>query len=176
MSMFTALGLGAGRGDGAPRQRGRRMRAAKGLAATARRWKVGVRGGCALISALAALAIAPAAGQASALGYEAWSAFTWNGISFPGGVITHEISGDGNHVSWDGANFVAAGTLCDSSMRFTYGGGTYEVRGGIHYGCSHVGQWKYSLNWNAPTGKACAELWAERWAKYIDKQCHYIHP
>ena len=137
---------------------------------------IGVRGLFAIGLALLALAVLPAAGHASAAGYQYWSPFTWNGITFPGGQLFHEINGSGNHVNWDGANFASAGNVCDSSMRFTYGGGAYYLNGNIHYGCSHVGQWKYTLNWNAPTGKACAELWAERWGKYITKQCHYVHP
>lgn len=137
----------------------------------------GARGLAALAFALAALAAIPAAGQASAIGYQYWSPFTWNGITFPGGQLTHAISGSGLHVKWDGANFASLGNVCDSSIRFTYGYGSYRLDGNVHRGCSHVGQWKYNLdNWKAPRGKACAELWAERWRKRITKQCHYIYP
>jgi hypothetical protein len=144
------------------------------------RWQ-GRRQLVALALALAALGIAPAASQATAVGYQYWAPVSFHGIQIPGGQLTHIINGKGLHVNWDGANFVSGGNLCDSSMKFTYGGGKLQWTGSpahsnVHRGCSHVGQWKYWWNgWKAPRGKACAELWSENWKHYVTKQCHYIH-
>jgi hypothetical protein len=129
--------------------------------------------------ALAALVAMPATTHASAFGIQYWGAFTVNiggqSVGIPSGQLAHEINGSGYHIKWDGANFGAAGTICDPSMRFTYGNGSYRVDGNVHWGCSHVGQWKYTLNWNAPRGSACAELWAKNWRVQVARQCHYVH-
>lgn len=137
---------------------------------------VGARGLFAVVLALTAFAIAPAAGHASAVGYQYWNAFTWNGITIPGGQLTHVINGSGNHVRWHGANFAAVGNLCDSSVKFTYGNRSYALYSRIRYGCSRFGQWKYYRNRRVATGSACAELWAHRWRKFITQQCHYVRP
>lgn len=125
--------------------------------------------------AVAAAAIVPATASATAAGYQYFGTQTINGWTIPGGQLFHEINGSGYHINWDGANFGSVGNICDSSIRFTYGYGTWEYTGNVHWGCSHVGQWKYYFNWNAPGGKACAELWAEDWRVHITSQCHYIH-
>lgn len=129
--------------------------------------------------AVAALAIVPAAGQATAIGYEYWGGFDANikgqTVRIPAGQLTHEINGKGLHVNWDGANFASAANLCDPSMRFTYGDGAKRVDGNVHWGCSHVGQWKYAMDFDAPRGTACAELWTENWERLVAKQCHYVH-
>jgi hypothetical protein len=132
----------------------------------------------ALVLALAAIALVPAAmpatSQASACGYEYWGAFVFRGVPMAKGQLTHCIRGNGRHVEWDGANFAAAGNLCDSSMKFTYGNGSESISGNVHEGCSHVGQWKYALNRDVPRGKACAELWISNWERLVAKQCHNV--
>jgi hypothetical protein len=133
----------------------------------------------ALIVAMAAMALVPAmmhpaTSEASACGYQYWGSFVFRDIPIPKGQLTHCINGSGQHVNWDGANFASAGNLCDSSMKFTYGYGSQSISGNVHAGCSHVGQWKYSLNRNVPRGQACAELWIYNWQKLVTKQCHFV--
>lgn len=132
----------------------------------------------ALVFALAAMALVPAAmpatSEASACGYQYWGSFVFRDIPIPKGQLTHCINGSGLHVNWDGANFASGGNLCDSSMRFTYGYGAQHVDGNVHWGCSHVGQWKYSINRNVPRGTACAELWIYNWQKMVTRQCHFV--
>jgi hypothetical protein len=124
-------------------------------------------------------AVVPAATQASAYGIQYWGAFTVNikgqSIGIPSGQLAHWISGKGLHITWDGANFASVANICDPSMKFTYGNGRYYINGNVHWGCSHVGQWKYTLNWNAPRGSACAELWAHDWRIRVARQCHYVY-
>ena len=131
------------------------------------------------VATVVALALVPAAGHATAFGIEYWGGFdaTIKGqtVRIPAGQLAHEINGSGYHVKWDGANFASAATLCDPSMRFTYGDGSKRVDGDVHWGCSHNGQWKYTMNFDAPRGTACAELWIEDWERMVAKQCHYIH-
>jgi hypothetical protein len=97
------------------------------------------------------------------------------GFKLPGGQLSHTIWGRGYHIDKQEAIFVSIGNLCDSSVRFTYGNGRYNSRGGVHWGCSHVGRWRYRRDWNAPRGSACAELWAKNWRIKVATQCHYIH-
>jgi hypothetical protein len=134
----------------------------------------------ALALAMALLGIAPAASQASATGFQAWGAGTFEGHPYAKGVLEHQIQGHGLHVDYDQAAFTAVGTLCDTSMKFTYAYGKFEYTGSpahsnVHWGCSKVGNWKYSWNRDLPRGKACAELWAENWRHFITKQCHFIY-
>lgn len=134
----------------------------------------------AAVMLMAVLGMLPATSHASAYGVSYWSGFNVNiggqTVKIPGGQLAHMISGSGYYIKWDGANFASAGNLCDSSMRFTYGYGAYYLKGNVHWGCSHVGQWKYYLNnWKAPRGSACAELWAKNWRVRIARQCHYVH-
>lgn len=130
------------------------------------------------VCGLAAAAV-PAVSQASAYGIQYWGAFTVNvkgqSIGIPSGQLAHEISGSGLHVNWDGANFISAANLCDPSMKFTYGNGSYYLNSSVHWGCSHVGQWKYTLDWTAPRGSACAELWEHDWRIRVARQCHYVY-
>jgi hypothetical protein len=132
-----------------------------------------------VVGVLSALLLLPETSQASAYGIQYWGAFTVNvkgqSVGIPSGQLAHMISGKGYHINWDGANFVAAANICDPSMRFTYGNGSYRLDGNVHWGCSHVGQWKYILNWNAPRGSACAELWAKNWQVRVTRQCHYVY-
>ncbi|HEY0343599.1 MAG TPA: hypothetical protein VGC59_03065 [Solirubrobacteraceae bacterium] len=132
----------------------------------------------ALIVALAAMAIVPAVmpatSEASACGYEYWGATVFRDIPIAKGQLTHCINGSGQHVNWDGANFASAGNLCDSSMKFTYGYGRQSISGNVHWGCSHVGQWKYAINSDEPRGQACAELWVYNWQKMVARQCHFV--
>ena len=132
----------------------------------------------ALLVALAAMALVPAmmpaTSQASACGYQYWGSFVFRDIPIPKGQLTHCINGSGQHVNWDGANFASVGNLCDSSMKFTYGYGSQSISGNVHWGCSHVGQWKYALNRDVPRGQACAELWIFNWQKMVTKQCHFV--
>jgi hypothetical protein len=122
---------------------------------------------------------APAASHASAGGYQYWGGFTANiggqSVGIPAGQLYHYISGSGYHISWEAANFGSVGNLCDPSIRFTYGNGSYRYDGNVHWGCSHIGQWKYAFNWKAPRGSACAQLWVANWRRMITKQCHYIY-
>jgi hypothetical protein len=129
-----------------------------------------------LIHAIAAAALlaVPMQSFASAYGYQYWGGFNFEGLRIPGGQLYHAIQGKGRHIDVEGANFGAAGNLCDSSVRFTYGNGAQHVDSDIHRGCSHVGQWKYRMNMNVPGGQACAELWVQNWRKKITKQCHYV--
>jgi hypothetical protein len=128
--------------------------------------------------AILALAVVPAAGQASAYGLEFWGGFDFNifgqTVRVPGGELYHEISGEGQHVSWDGAGFIAVGNLCDPSIRFSYGYHRVAFNSSVHQGCSHVGVWKYALNRNVPQGTACAALWIYDWRHYITEQCHFV--
>ncbi len=127
---------------------------------------------------IAALTALPATSYASAYGIQYWGAFTVNiggqAVGVPSGQLAHWISGNGLYVSWDGANFVSAGCLGDPSMRFTYGYGASRLNGSVHWGCSHVGQWKYTLNRNMPRGSACAELWEHDWRILVARQCHFV--
>ena len=129
-----------------------------------------------MFSALVAI---PATSYASASGVQYWGAFNVNiggqSVPIPSGQLVHVIDGSGYHINWDGANFASAANICDPSMRFTYGNGAYYLNGNVHLGCSRVGQWKYALNWNAPRGSACAELWANNWRVLVAKQCHYVY-
>jgi len=115
----------------------------------------------------------------SAYGIQYWGGFHVNvggqSIGIPAGQLAHWISGDGYYVSWDGANFASAADICDTSMRFTYGNGSQYINGGIHQGCSHVGQWKYTLNRNVPGGSACAALYADDWRILVARQCHFVY-
>jgi hypothetical protein len=124
-------------------------------------------------------AVVPATSLATAFGIQYWGAFTVNikgqSIGVPSGQLAHEVNGRGLHINWDGANFGSAANLCDPSMKFTYGNGRYYLKGNVHWGCSHVGQWKYGLNWNAPRGSACAELWEHDWRILVARQCHYVY-
>jgi hypothetical protein len=133
----------------------------------------------ALMVLLLAIAVVPATSYASAYGVQYWGAFTVNiggqSVGIPSGQLAHMIDGSGYHINWDGANFGSAANICDPSMRFTYGNGSYYLNGGVHWGCSRVGQWKYYLNWNAPRGEACAELWAKNWRVLVARQCHYVY-
>jgi hypothetical protein len=132
-----------------------------------------------VVMALSVFVAAPATSHASATGYAYWGAFKVSiggqTISIPSGQLTHIISGSGYHIDWDGANFGSAANICDPSMRFTYGNGAYRMDGNVHWGCSRGGQWKYTLNWDAPRGDACAELWAKNWQIRVARQCHYIY-
>ena len=75
-------------------------------------------------------------------------------MPIPKGQLFHEINGSGYHINWDGANFLSVANICDPSMRFTYGNGSFGFNGNVHWGCSHVGQWKYTLNRNVPAGQS----------------------
>lgn len=140
--------------------------------ARGRRWFL------ALALALATLAVVPAVvpatSHASAGGYEYWGAFVWKDIPIAKGQLYHYISGKGQHISWEAANFGSVGNLCDTSVKFTWGYGAQSYAGNIHTGCSHVGQWKYSFNRNVPRGSACAELWMHGWRKMVARQCHFV--
>lgn len=132
-----------------------------------------------VVAMLSALVAFPATSYASAYGIQYWGGFAVNiggqTIRIPAGQLAHWISGNGLYISWDGANFASVGNICDSSMRFTYGYGKYYLNGNVHWGCSHVGQWKYTLNWYAPRGSACAELWANDWRILVARQCHFVY-
>jgi hypothetical protein len=128
---------------------------------------------------LTGLAVMPIVSLASAYGYQYWGGFSANvanqTIRIPSGQLYHAINGSGYHINWQGANFGSVANICEPSVKFTYGYGSYYLNGNVHSGCSKVGQWKYNLNWNAPGGDACAELWAKQWRVLITRQCHYIH-
>lgn len=132
----------------------------------------------ALPLAIAVLAVAPGASQASAYGIEYWGGFDFNifgqTVRVPGGQLAHTISGQGQYVSWDAANFLSVGNVCDSSIRFSYGYHTRWFNSSVHWGCSHVGAWKYSLRRNEPRGIACAALWIYDWRHYVTEQCHFV--
>jgi hypothetical protein len=49
------------------------------------------------------------------------------------------------------------------------------VKSSVHWGCSHVGQWEYTLNWRAPEGSACARLYVDDWRHYVTEQCHFVY-
>jgi hypothetical protein len=131
------------------------------------------------LMASTSLIVTPIVALASAGGYQYWGGFSANikgqTIRIPGGQLYHQISGKGYRISWQGANFGSVGNICDPSIKFTYGYGSHELKSNIRSGCSKVGQWKYTLNWNAPRGDACAELWAKEWRVLVARQCHYIH-
>lgn len=127
-----------------------------------------------LVAGFANLATRPTASHASAYGIQYWGIHVVNGVSIPSGQLAHWISGKGLYVTWDGANFASAGNLCDTTMRFTYGYGKVHLNGGLHRGCSHVGQWKYTIGHNEPRGTDCAELWEHSWRILVARQCHFI--
>lgn len=114
-----------------------------------------------------------------AYGIEYWNAVSTSilgiPVYIPGGQLAHLIEGSGNHIETDGANILSAGTVCDPSIRFTYGNGKYELKSDVRWGCHREETWKYRLNWDAPRGSACAELWSKNWEKKVATQCHYIH-
>jgi hypothetical protein len=124
------------------------------------------------------MAVMPGASEASAYGIQYWGGFSVNvggqTVRIPAGQLAHWISGNGLYVSWDGANFASVGCIGDPSMRFTYGYGRVRVNGSVHWGCSHVGQWKYWIQRNEPRGSACAELWAHDWRILVARQCHFV--
>ncbi|HTP20817.1 MAG TPA: hypothetical protein VMJ65_14495 [Solirubrobacteraceae bacterium] len=126
-----------------------------------------------VLAAAVALAV-PASSQASAYGIQYFGTRTIDGYTIPGGQLAHYISGSGLFIAWDGANFGSIGNLCDSSIEFTYGYGSWYVKSSVHWGCSHVGQWKYTLNWRAPRGSACARLYVDDWRHYVTQQCHFV--
>jgi hypothetical protein len=135
---------------------------------------------------VAVLTIVPAESQASAIGYRYWGGFAVNvsagggGVSastpvrVPGGQLTHEISGNGLYVTWDAADYMSVGNLCEPSIRFTYGYGKVHIDGGVHPGCSHAGVWKYWMKRRMPQGTACAQLWIEGWRRMVTQQCHFV--
>ncbi|HEX6480781.1 MAG TPA: hypothetical protein VF043_18230 [Ktedonobacteraceae bacterium] len=124
---------------------------------------------------LSGLVARPTASHASAYGIQYWGVHVVHGVYIPSGQLAHYISGNGLYVTWDGANFISAGNLCDVSMRFTYGNGRLYLNGGMHWGCSHVGQWKYWIKRFMPRGSACAELWEHNWRILVARQCHYVY-
>lgn len=103
-------------------------------------------------------------------------------MGVPSGQLGHLIEGKGLYVASDGANFASIGCLGDPSMRFTYGYGkvlTYgygkvQVNENIHLGCSHVGEWRYSIQNFEPRGSACAELYEHDWRILVARQCHFV--
>jgi hypothetical protein len=111
-------------------------------------------------------------------GDQFWGGITMNikgqAVGIPTGKPPHEITGSGAHIEWDYANFGSVGNLCDPSVRFTYGNGAHSFDGNVHWSCSHVGEWRYKVNFNAPRGDACVELWAKNWQILVAKQCHYV--
>lgn len=127
---------------------------------------------------IAALAVAPAASQASAYGLAYWGGFNFNifgqTVKVPSGQLAHWISGKNLYVSWDAANFLAAGNLCDSSIRFSYGYHTRWFNSSVRWGCTHVGTWKYYLYRFVPRGSACAALYIYDWRHYVTEQCHFV--
>ena len=112
---------------------------------------------------------------ATAYGIEYFGAVEYEGYAIPSGQLAHLIEGKGYNIETDGANFASVGNICDPSMKFTYGDGSFELKGDVHWGCSNVGQWKYQLDWDAPRGDACAELWAKNWKFLVARQCHYVY-
>jgi hypothetical protein len=135
-----------------------------------------------LLSTIAMLVITllvPAIGYASAYGYAYWGTTMWRDIPIPKGQLFHAIEGKGQHIDRQGGNYGAVGNLCDTSVRFTYGGKngkwTHYFDSDVRSGCSAGNNWKYAFNWKVPIGDACMELWMKKWAKMVVRQCHYIH-
>jgi hypothetical protein len=122
----------------------------------------------------------PAPAAASAYGYQYWGGHSVEvqgvPIYIPGGQLYHEIDGAGLRVDQDGGDYISAGPLCDTGVRFTYGYGAYGFQGDIKWGCSDFNVWSYNYGgWTAPRGDACMELWAKEWRVLVARQCHYIH-
>ena len=119
------------------------------------------------IALVAMIAIAsPMTTRASAAGYAFW----------PGGKLFHAIEGSGTSVKYDGASYQATYPVCDTSIRFTSGGGTASFRSDVRWGCSPYNSWKYDFGgWKAPRGSACAELWSGNWRTKLATQCHAIY-
>ena len=121
----------------------------------------------------------PSAGYATAYGYEYWGASQWFDIWIPKGQLFHAIEGAGLHIDRQGGDYLAVGNLCDTSVRFTYGGKngkwTHYYDSEVRRGCSPAQVWKYNMNYNAPPGDSCMELWVKNWAKMVVRQCHYVH-
>jgi hypothetical protein len=135
------------------------------------------------LSALVALSgtsYAATANPATAVGYAYWGGFHVNlsgqSIRIPQGQLTHVIDGNNYYVSWDSASFLAAGNLCNTSVRFTYGNGAQHIDGRIYQGCHAAEGWKYILNRKMPGGSACVELYAQNWRVRLTTQCHNIGP
>jgi hypothetical protein len=132
-----------------------------------------------MVMVLSTLMALPATSHASAVGDQYWGGFTVNvvgqSVGIPAGRLTHSINGSGYHINWDAASFGSIAAICDPSIRFTYGNGSYYLDGNVQWGCSIGGGWKYGLNWNAPRGSACAELWAKNWQILVARQCHYVY-
>ena len=122
----------------------------------------------------AALALAvPASSQASAYGIQYFGTRTIDGYTVPGGQLAHYISGSGLFIAWDGANFGSIGNYATPrSSHVWLRKLVSEEQSAL--GCSHVGQWKYTLNWRAPRGSACARLYVDDWRHYVAQQCHFV--
>lgn len=128
-----------------------------------------------LVPVFAVLVALPASSQASAYGYQYWGTFVWKDIPFPKGQLFHAIQGKGKHIDVEGGNYLAAGNLCDTSVKFTYGYGAKSWASPINRDCRPGHNWKYRFDWNVPRGKACMELWMDGWRRKVTKQCHFVH-
>jgi hypothetical protein len=120
--------------------------------------------------------VGTAPANADAFGIEPWGAFTFNGTSWPKGVLYHRIVGKGYHVYTDQGSFASVGNLCDAGFVFTYGNGARRSRSAVLSGCTHAGNWEYTPNKDMPGGEACVELWIQNWRRMVARQCHYISP
>lgn len=138
-----------------------------------------VRNVATIAMVLVALVASTTSSQATATGFQYWGGVSVNvggqTIGIPAGELVHTIDGTGYYINWNAAQFTSAAVLCDTSMRFTYGNGAYELKGNVHWGCSRYGYWGYWLKWHAPRGSACAELWAKNWRVLVARQCHYVY-
>jgi hypothetical protein len=133
----------------------------------------------ALLAATAALAIVPAVSNASAYGVQFWGGFNatvfGQTIRVPAGALFHLIEGRGLYVSGDGATFDSAGSICDWSMRFSYGYHTQVYNTRVHWGCAHSGTSAIAPRRRVRRGTACAALWIEGWRRYVTEQCHFVY-
>jgi hypothetical protein len=136
----------------------------------------GRHGMLAAVLAVAALAVLPAAGHASAGGYAFWGVKTVKDIPVPRGTLWHRISGKGYRINEQAASYSVVGApICDVSVRWTYGNGRTHADSAVQRGCHFLGVFRRYPRRNASRGDACVELWIKNRRARVATQCHYIH-
>lgn len=138
------------------------------------------RGVLGILLAVGLLGVLPATSQADAYGWAYWTATWTGGIKvIPAGQLFHAIQGSNGFVTTHGANYIAGGSLCNTSVRWRWGVvKTKHAEAWWSYtrgGCSAVRAWKYTINRRVPLGVACAELWKDNRTVKVVTQCHTVH-
>lgn len=142
----------------------------------------------ATLMALVGIAVTPTASLATAVGVEyfgraqkidtsagAKGAGVSTSFNVRQGRLYHELVGRGLWVDGHGVWFKYTGTICEPSVKFTYGDGAMQRKGSVHRKCLPTAFWFHVVKRNVPKGDACAELWAKDWKVLVAKQCHYVY-